>query len=103
MENYQAKILRDGLSFGEGPRWRDGRLWYSDFYRHAIYSVNAEGQDERLEHDVPGQPSGLGWLPDGDLLVVSMTDHQVLRIHFFVIFRTTAAFGPTTWWCPPRA
>jgi sugar lactone lactonase YvrE len=81
MANYQAKILRDGLSFGEGPRWRDGRLWYSDFYRHAIYSVNGEGQDERLEHDVPGQPSGLGWLPDGDLLVVSMTDHQVLRIH----------------------
>jgi sugar lactone lactonase YvrE len=81
MENYESRILRGGLSFGEGPRWRDGRLWYSDFYRFAIYSTDAQGSEERLEHEVPGQPSGLGWLPDGDLLVVSMTDHRVLRVH----------------------
>src|SRR5262249_55560110 len=29
---------------------------------------------------VPGQPSGLGWLPDGRLLVVSMTDRRLLRL-----------------------
>jgi sugar lactone lactonase YvrE len=80
MENYQARTLREGLSFGEGPRWRDGRLWYSDFYRFAIFSTDPEGREERLEHEVPGQPSGLGWLPDGDLLCVSMTDHRVLRV-----------------------
>jgi sugar lactone lactonase YvrE len=28
---------------------------------------------------VPKWPSGLGWLPDGDLLVVSMTDRRLLR------------------------
>jgi sugar lactone lactonase YvrE len=81
MENYQARTLRDGLAFGEAPRWRYGRLWYSDFYRFGIFSTDAQGQDERLEHLVPGQPSGLGWLPNGDLLCVSMTDHQVLRLH----------------------
>jgi sugar lactone lactonase YvrE len=81
MENYQTRTLRAGLSFGEGPRWHGERLWYSDFYRFAIFSTDAEGREERLEHEVPGQPSGLGWLPDGDLLCVSMTDHQVLRIH----------------------
>jgi hypothetical protein len=43
MENYGARILRGGLSFGEGPRWRDGRPWYSDFYRFAIYSTDAQG------------------------------------------------------------
>jgi sugar lactone lactonase YvrE len=69
-----------GLSFGENPRWHEGRLWYSDFYRSGVYSMDTEGE-ERLEHVVKEQPSGLGWLPDGDLLCVSMLDHQVLRFH----------------------
>jgi sugar lactone lactonase YvrE len=80
MKNYQTRVLREGLSFGEGPRWHDGRLWYSDFYRHAIFSIDEEG-NERLEVIVPNQPSGLGWLPDGDLLYVSMTDQRVMRRH----------------------
>ncbi len=79
MENYQARVLREGLSFGEAPRWHDGRLWFSDFYRHAIFSIDEDGNDESLEVIVPTQPSGLGWLPDGDLLYVSMTDHRVMR------------------------
>ena len=81
MKNYEARVLREGLTFGEGPRWHDGRLWYSDFYRHAIFSTDEEGADERLEVSVPNQPSGLGWLPDGDLLYVSMTDQVVMRRH----------------------
>ena len=81
MEHFEARILREGLGFGEGPRWHDDRLWFSDFYRHGIFSVDAGGHDERLEHDVPTQPSGLGWLPDGDLLFVSMTDQRVMRVH----------------------
>jgi sugar lactone lactonase YvrE len=81
MKNYQSRVLREGLSFGEDPRWHDERLWYSDFYRHAIYSIDEEGSDERLEVMVPNQPSGLGWLPDGDLLYVSMTDQRVMRRH----------------------
>ncbi len=81
MDHRQARILRDGLSFGEAPRWHDGRLWYSDFYRHAIFSIDEEGDEERLELMAPHQPSGLGWLPDGDLLYVSMTDQRVMRRH----------------------
>jgi hypothetical protein len=41
----------------------------------------SDGSDERLEHEVLTQPSGLGWLPDGDLLCVSMIDQKVLRFH----------------------
>jgi sugar lactone lactonase YvrE len=81
MENYEARVLREGLAFGEGPRWHEGRLWFSDFYRHGIFSIDESGEDERLEHSVPTQPSGLGWLPDGDLLFVSMTDQRVMRVH----------------------
>ncbi|MFM8303525.1 MAG: SMP-30/gluconolactonase/LRE family protein [Actinomycetota bacterium] len=73
-----TRLLRSGLRFGEGPRWHDGRLWYSDFYDHAVHAIGLDGDDERVV-EVPGQPSGLGWLPDGSLLVSSMTDRQVLR------------------------
>ncbi|MGB8197858.1 MAG: SMP-30/gluconolactonase/LRE family protein [Acidimicrobiales bacterium] len=81
MKEYTATVVREGLGFGEGPRWHEGRLWYSDFYRHAIFSMAEDGADEVLEHHVATQPSGLGWLPDGDLLCVSMTDQKVLRFH----------------------
>jgi len=72
-------ILTDGLHFGEGPRWHDGRLVVSDFYSHAVLSVSTHGSVETL-FEVPGQPSGMGWLPDGRPLVVSMTDRRVLRM-----------------------
>lgn len=67
-----------GLQFGEGPRWRDGRLWFSDFYDHAVKSVSPAG-DLRTEFTIDDQPSGLGWQPDGSMLIVSMTRRQLLR------------------------
>lgn len=68
----------EGLSFGEGPRWHDGRLYFSDFYRHAVFAVNADGSTE-IVAEVANQPSGLGWLPDGRMLIVSMIDRKLLR------------------------
>lgn len=73
------RVVLEGMSFLEAPRWRDGRLWLSDFYTHRVLSVRDDGSDLRVEAEVPGQPSGLGWLPDGRLLVVSMRDHALLR------------------------
>lgn len=81
MEEYSATVVREGLGFGEAPRWHEGRLWYSDFYRRGVYSMAADGSDEILHHEVPTQPSGLGWLPNGDLLCVSMIDEKILRFH----------------------
>ena len=72
------ELFIDGLTFGEGPRWHDGTLWYSDMQQHTIYQVSEDGIREAVL-EVPNQPSGLGWLPDGDLLVVSMLDRKVLR------------------------
>ena len=69
----------DGLDFGEGPRWHDGRLWYSDFFQHQVYAVSSDGERETILDLGDEQPSGLGWLPDGSLLVVGMTRRQVLR------------------------
>ena len=73
----QTRILADGLYFGEGPRWRDGRLWFSDFHAHAVKSVSLAG-DVRIELAIDDQPSGLGWTPDGALLIVSMSKRQLL-------------------------
>lgn len=75
----QLDLLIDGIDFAEGPRWHNGRLWYSDFFQHAVYAVTPEGARQHIV-DVPEQPSGLGWLPDGRLLIVSMLDRRLLRL-----------------------
>ncbi|MFC5064622.1 SMP-30/gluconolactonase/LRE family protein [Actinomycetospora atypica] len=69
----------DGMSFTECPRWHDDRLWFVDFYTHAVYSAREDGSDLRTELEVPAQPSGIGWLPDGRLIAVSALDKRILR------------------------
>jgi sugar lactone lactonase YvrE len=71
--------LIGGIDFGEGPRWHDGALWYSDFFQHSIYRVASDGRRTTVFDELDDQPSGLGWLPDGTLLVVSMKRQHVLR------------------------
>ena len=74
-----TKILLDGLAFPEGPRWHDGRLFFSDQHDHRVVAMDTSGRAETIV-EVPQQPSGLGWLPDGRMLVVSMLDRRVLRL-----------------------
>ncbi|MEZ5219049.1 MAG: SMP-30/gluconolactonase/LRE family protein [Ilumatobacteraceae bacterium] len=80
MTIIRAQDRADGIYFGEGPRWHDGALWFSDFFAHAIKRWTADGGTEivvRLEGDA--QPSGLGWSPDGTLHFVSMLDRRLMR------------------------
>lgn len=72
--------LVDGLGFPEGPRWHAGKLWFSDFSTRRVSTVDTDGRLETVVV-VPGQPSGLGWLPDESLLVVSMADRRLMRFH----------------------
>lgn len=76
----EPRILVEDLSYLECPRWHEGRIWFADFYTYGVYSAAADGSDLRQEVEVPQQPSGLGWLPDGRLLVVSMRDARILRV-----------------------
>lgn len=71
-------VLISGFSFLEGPRWHNDRLWLSDFYTHQVIRVDLQGRIEKMA-EVKHQPSGLGWLPDGRLLIVSMRDRKLLR------------------------
>lgn len=77
---YDTQVLTDGWTFLEGPRWHDGRVWASDFYTNTLFAVSLDGTLEEVAK-VPGQSSGLGWLPDGDAILVSMKDARLLRLH----------------------
>ena len=74
----ELKKLTGGLYFGEGPRWHENKLWFSDFYSHKVMTLDENNSLETV-CDVPSQPSGLGWLPNGDLLIVSMLDRKILK------------------------
>ncbi|MEN8182984.1 MAG: SMP-30/gluconolactonase/LRE family protein, partial [Myxococcota bacterium] len=74
-----TRVLIDGLRFPEGPRWHQGRFWFSDMHSQKVIAVDLDGNAETVA-TVPGDPSGLGWLPGGRLLIVSMKDRRLLRL-----------------------
>src|SRR5215510_7279316 len=69
----------DGLAFPECPRWHGGQLWFSDMHGGRVARFESDGRVETVV-EVAGGPGGLGWLPDGRLLVVSMDERKVLRL-----------------------
>ncbi len=79
MAASETKVIMDGLIFPECARWHDGRLWFSDMLDRKVIVINPDGKPEVVA-EVPGQPGGLGWLPDGRLLIVSMFDQRLLRL-----------------------
>lgn len=79
MDDRTVNVLFEGGGFFEGPRWRNGTWWVSDFYRHQVATYSPDGT-ETVHVTVDAQPSGLGWMPDGTMLVVSMKDHLVLKV-----------------------
>jgi sugar lactone lactonase YvrE len=73
------ETLATGLTFPEAPRWHDGALWFSDMHAHAVLRLDPAGRMTMVA-EIPGCPSGLGFLPDGRMLVVSMHERRVLRL-----------------------
>ena len=86
MNARTSTVVATGIYFGEGPRWHDDRLWFSDFFRASVLSYDPAGDrtgdrigELRVECTLDDRPSGLGWLPDGRLLMVAMVSRQVRR------------------------
>ena len=76
MQTLKSTVLAEGFTYGEGPRWRDGMFWFSDMHADAVRTLDADGAlglGAARHH-----PSGIGWTPDGDLLVTSL-EHAVLH------------------------
>lgn len=79
MQNLNTRIVAEGLVFGEAPRWHDGRLWLSDMLGDRVFSLDPDGALVPVI-TVPDGASGLGWLPDGRMLVVSMRNRKLLAV-----------------------
>lgn len=74
----QPRTIASGFAFPEGPRWHDGHLWFSDQHAGEVVVLAPDGAiAERFA--VPGGPSGMGWMPDGSLLVTSMQERRLYR------------------------
>jgi sugar lactone lactonase YvrE len=103
----KLETLVGGGAFFESPRWHDGRLWVSDYWRYQVVAIAPDGTAETIVQ-VSGSPSGLGWLPDGTLLVVPMLDRKLLRVQDgatmpYADLSAHSARRATTWSSTPPA
>lgn len=94
-ESGTPETVVDGLAFPEGPRWHNGEFYFSDQHAGVVWSIGCDGKTRRVA-DVAMRPSGLGWLPDGTMVIVSMLDHQLLRLSGdgMDAFADLSAFAP---------
>jgi sugar lactone lactonase YvrE len=80
LQGTGTRVVLDGLWFGEGPRWHDDALWFSDMHGHRVVRTTLDGDASTVVEVAHDEPSGLGWLPDGRLLVVAMETQKLLRV-----------------------
>ena len=80
MSESPVRTVVDRLHFAEGPRWHDGALWFSDMHAHQVLRTDLHGNVTVVAELPFDEPSGLGWLPDGRLLVVAMETQQLMRL-----------------------
>ena len=78
-KQHTTRTLASGFLFLEGPRWHDGELWMAEIGGAEVVALTADGK-RRTIVKVPNTPSGIGFLPDGTPLVVSVRDRKLLRI-----------------------
>ena len=78
MATKKPELFADDFMFLEAPKWRNDRLWVSDVFDHKVCALSADGQPKSFLY-VPNRPSGLGFLSDGSLIVVSAKDSKLLK------------------------
>jgi sugar lactone lactonase YvrE len=74
----EISLLTEDLAYGEGPRWHEGQLWFSDMFRDHICTLDGASGAVTKVMDFP-HPSGLGFLSDGSLIAVSISENRVYR------------------------
>ncbi|MBR0934393.1 SMP-30/gluconolactonase/LRE family protein [Bradyrhizobium jicamae] len=73
------KTIHDGGRYFEGPRWHDGRLWFVDCMARTLLSVSPAGELQQHAEVTDDTPCGLGTLPGGDIVVLTMFRKRLLR------------------------
>jgi sugar lactone lactonase YvrE len=75
----QTTVLADNLKFPEGPRWHDGKLWFTDYATRRVMHVDLQGNIQTVV-EVPDLPTAFDWTPDGRLLIVSSGQRRLLTL-----------------------
>lgn len=74
----KPRIVADGYAFTENPRWHDGRLWFVDIHGGSVYALDDSGKVETVV-STPDSPSGIGFMPDGSMLIVAVHEMKIMR------------------------
>ena len=94
----EVTVVGEGFSFLEGPRWREGRLWASDFFTRRVLAFGEDGAVEEICTLPDSMPSGLGWDPQGRLLVSSMLERRLLRLDDGALTEVADLSAHAPWW-----
>lgn len=94
----KTEIFLDGLVFPESPRWHDNKLWFSDMDARKVMTIDMNGKTDLIVK-MPTFPSGLGWLPDGRLLIVSMQNKILFRLDSNGLVEVADLSDLATHWC----
>jgi sugar lactone lactonase YvrE len=95
----KVTTILDGLAFPEAPRWRDDALWFSDIFGRKVRELDIDSGVVKTEVDVPDDPSGLGWLADGRMIVVAMSERSLLRLEGHEFVRHADLSSHAAWMC----
>gem|GEM_PF-5601472 len=74
------EVLHTGIAFGEGPRYRNNALYFSDMHAHQVLKFEPDQGSVSVVVELDEEPSGLGWLPNGDMVIVGMASRSLLRV-----------------------
>jgi sugar lactone lactonase YvrE len=80
MKTLQSRVIIDGLMYPEGIRWYQGKVWFSDILDFKVHAYDPECRSDEVVVQTPDRPSGLGFLPDGRLLIATMGERKLLRL-----------------------
>jgi sugar lactone lactonase YvrE len=97
-EGHETTVIGEGFSFLESPRWHDDSLWASDFFSRRVLRFGA-GPPETICSLPDSMPSGLGWDPEGRLLISSMLDRRVLRLSGETLVEVADLSAQAGWHC----
>jgi sugar lactone lactonase YvrE len=80
MQTLRSQVVLDGLGFPEGIRYRDGRVWFSDIFDFTVNAWDPQTHRKTVLATLDDKPSGLGFLPDGTLLIATIDRLRLLRL-----------------------
>jgi sugar lactone lactonase YvrE len=79
MKELTTKPFAQDFVFLEGPRWHEGKLWVSDMFGQTVYTLTPDGARQEVAK-FPNRPSGINFLPDGSVVIVSMADRKLMKV-----------------------